>query len=234
MASLKSSFFVSRVNLHQLSGLSKDSPLLEQVNNHSQDDPNVEQEVINSSSLSLLSSDDDELLLSSSSSSSVSSSNRGVSLLPGDESKMVPGCDYDSWDGSQQSEDNYDPIFAGNEEVGEPTSSEVGQEEYFANEEINHSATSYAFEANVNEDEYKDASLNDLFPHLCSISRRTGDKEPLRGSSEILEMVDAIHDYVCANRVSIHDGFYYNQSTITCPSFKLSPNKVLTASATHY
>ena len=195
VASLKSSFFVSRVNLHQLSGLSKDSPLLEQVNNHSQDDPNVEQEVINSSSLSLLSSDDDELLLSSSSSSSVSSSNRGVSLLPGDESKMVPGCDYDSWDGSQQSEDNYDPIFADNEEVGEPTSSEVGQEEYFANEEINHSATSYAFEANVNEDEYKDASLNDLFPHLCSISRSTGDKEPLRGSSEILEMVDAIHDY---------------------------------------
>ncbi len=49
----------------------------------------MEQEVINSSSLSLLSSDDDELLLSSSSSSSVSSSsNCGPSLLP-DESNMV-------------------------------------------------------------------------------------------------------------------------------------------------
>jgi len=161
-----------------------------------------------------------DLLLSSGNSSSDSSSQSShfPNPLPSGQGPCITCTNSDdSWDGDKDVNDelkmegNHDPDANFRNHHNILHASLEGQEGYDGNaagvqpfqelleEQVpitdDHPCTSYAFEGTFHEDEYKDESLNDLFPHLAKVLNSTDGLKPLSGSRTIMDLVDEMHRY---------------------------------------
>lgn len=161
----------------------------------------------------------DDFVLSScnsSSDSSSQSSNFPNPLPVGQGPCMTIADSNDSWDGDKDVNDevnmegNHDPAAHNRNNHNMSHASLDGREGSYGNGEVqpflhlfeeqvplddDHPCTSYAFEGTFNEEEYKDESLNDLFPHLAKVLNSTDGLKPLSGSSNIMDLVDEMHRY---------------------------------------